>query len=121
MLDILRAGIAATAIGLAIAPAAAEALTAPPGYIVVHSPLMPAARTTLDTEGQISSPAGTVVWGGGTVIAGIPAPVARVATPLPTTPLAQAIVGGGGMTWVSTIVSTSTQPVVDAFSTICAA
>ena len=86
MLDILRAGAAVAAIGLVASPAVAQAATAPPGYTVVHSPLMPAPPSTLDSGGQISCPAGTVIWGGGTAIAGIPAPGQTINTSAPGGP-----------------------------------
>ncbi len=83
MLDILRAGAAVTAIGLLAAPAAAQAATAPAGYTIVRRPLMPAPVTPLDSGAQISCPSGTVVWGGGAAIAGIPGPGQTINTSAP--------------------------------------
>jgi hypothetical protein len=83
MFDILRAGVAVAAIGLAAAPAVAYAATAPPGYTVVRSPLMPAPVTPLDPGAQISCPTGTVVWGGGAAVAGIPGPGQTINTSAP--------------------------------------
>ena len=82
MLDILRAGAVVAAIGLVAAPAAGAA-TAPAGYTIVRSPLMPAPATPLDSGAQIACPAGSVVWGGGTAIAGIPGPGQTINTSAP--------------------------------------
>ena len=99
--------------GPGVAQFAVDAICAktPTGYKIVHSSgtAGPTGTPVVITGGP-GCPHGTSVIGGG----------ARVATPLPTTPLGQSI-DGGAMNWISTIVSTSTQPVTDTFSTICAA
>ena len=83
----------------------------PTGYKIIRSSgTADPTGTPVVITGGPGCPPGTSVIGGG----------ARVATPLPSTPLAQEI-DGGAMNWVSTIVSTSTGPVTDTFSTICAA
>jgi hypothetical protein len=47
---------------------------------------MPAPVTPLDSDAQISCPAGTVVWGGGTAIAGISGPAETIDTSAPGGP-----------------------------------
>ncbi len=97
MLDIFRGGIAVATLGLVIAPAAlaqaepspdAKAPTAPPGYRIVRGPLMPAPAGPLDSGGQVSCPAGTVVWGGGTAVQGIGGPTESIDTSAPNGPTA---------------------------------
>ncbi len=97
MLDIFRAGIAIATLGLVAAPAAlahtgpspdAKAPTAPPGYKIVRGPLMPAPAGPLDSGGQVSCPAGTVVWGGGTAVQGVGGPTESINTSAPNGPTA---------------------------------
>ena len=92
MLDILRGGIAVATLGLVLAPVAAaeagaspqaKAPTAPPGYKIVRGPLTPAPAGPLDSGGQVSCPAGTVVWGGGTAVQGVGGPTESINTSAP--------------------------------------
>ena len=49
----------------AVSAAPALAASAPPGYQRLRTPVIPAPHGAFDTGGQISCPAGKVIWGGG--------------------------------------------------------
>lgn len=57
--------VIAALVAAAALPAAAAAATAPPGYTVVHGPMLPVPASTGDTSTTVGCPLGTVVWGGG--------------------------------------------------------
>ena len=73
----VRAVLAAAAIGAGVLPAvaaanapAAAAAAAPPGYQRVISAPIPIPPGMFDSGGQVTCPAGTVPWGGGTGFTG---------------------------------------------------